>query len=364
MIFVALTAMFGFTPVTVKVDGRGFMRFDHNGQPAYAAQATLTVRGGVLATTEGDTLLPEIAIPANTGSISIGLDGTVRSTKTDLGRIVLVQLSGERSHVGMFSSVAPAKLGNPGEGLFGVIRVAGSKSASVARSGKTSVIVHLRTELETASYTLGDIADIDAPDVWATRIKDISLGSTPSPGVERLVSAPYIYAKMRALGLTLDQFSVEVPDGAKVAVKSQAINPEDLIANALKAIQDKFEIAIKIVPVRIPSALMIPAGDFQISTEIATPNSSSVDVSISVIQAGRTVGTRTISFAPEPGTPQVRAGEKVVVRITQNGATIEIEGRAMSAGFAGQTINVQTTAAPVTTFSGTVKSAGVVEVRI
>lgn len=373
MLSLALTAIVGFTSITVRVDGRGFLRFDHKGQVAYAAQATLTARGGVLATPEGDTLLPEIAIPANVNSISIDLDGTVRAARGDLGRLVLVNLPGEKVRPGMFTSTVTGKIGCPGEGLFGVIRSGGPKLVAVSKidkiekapvAEKATVLVRLRTELENPTYTLGEIADIQAPDSLLGRIKEISLGASPAPGIERIVTAPYISAKMRGLGLTYDQFSVEVPDGAKVAAKSQTIESDALMQEAWKAIESAAETDLKLVAGRAPANVAIPCGEYRVSAAVVSKGSATYDVNLVITQEGRSLATRTVSFSPEPGTAQIRAGETILVRVIQNGAKVEFSARAMSSGFVGQTIPVQTTTAPLANFNGKIKAAGLVEVRL
>ncbi len=366
---VILLATFAtFTPLAIRVEGRGFLRLDHKGRLAYTSQATLTVKSGLIVTTDGDILLPEIAVPATVRAITVGLDGTVHSGDADYGRLVLAKVGNEPVHQDLFFSVIKPTLGSPGEGLFGVIRMgAGSKSApqKITSSKTSSVSVRALTELAPGNYTLADVATITAPDdETAEKLRTLVLGPCPAIGVERLISGSLLTAKIRGLGLTPAQFSVDVPDGAKVIGKSQTLSSDAILALAIKAAQDDTGGAVTYQSTSTPSRLVLPPGDMTTSQTIENKSISALQVRISVSIDGHIVTSRLVSLVPEPGTAMVRSGDTVIVRLVQHGAVVEMSAKATSAGLKGQNITVQTAGSPGLTMNATVLATGLVEVRL
>ena len=362
-----LTSFAAFAPLSIRVEGRGFLRLDHAGRLAYVSQATITAKGGYLVTTEGDTLLPEIAIPATVKAVSVGLDGTVKFGEMELGRIVLAQLKGEQPHSTTFFSALKPTIGYPGEGLFGVVRV-GKSAASVETtapaSKQISIDVRPRTDVNPGNYTLGDIAIINADNETLEKLRTLVLGPSPAIGIDRLVSGPLVSAKVRNLGLKPEQFSVNVPEGAKVSGKCQMLDSQAIIDFALKATAADVSARITFESTATPAKLVLPPGDLTTKATIENRSLTSLQVRVTVLVDGQIAGSRLVSLAPDPNTPKVRAGDTVLVRLVQNGAVIEVSARATSAALYGQTISLQTINAPVLTLNGTVTGNGTVEVRL
>src|SRR5579885_117247 len=71
--------------ITLRVEGEGYLRVDHAGNPAYARQITLVVSHGQLMTASGDSLLPQISLPEGTKSVDADLEGHIYA-RTASGR--------------------------------------------------------------------------------------------------------------------------------------------------------------------------------------------------------------------------------------------------------------------------------------
>src|SRR5579871_6059768 len=112
--------------LTVRVDGEGYLRFVREGRIVYATSASLTCQNSVLGS-KGLPLVPAIRIPANAIRLDVDLSGNVVAStnlgKTACGQIVLARFSTPlASESGFLISTTRASLGNPGDGMFGVIR--------------------------------------------------------------------------------------------------------------------------------------------------------------------------------------------------------------------------------------------------
>lgn len=120
----------------IAIEGRGFLQVDlPDGTTAYTRSGALKKDGdGRLATSEGYLIAPQIVIPENTTSISIGQDGTVdvyldgASTATQIGVLELATFSNEsglrslgRNLYAETVSSGAATTGTPGENGIGTL---------------------------------------------------------------------------------------------------------------------------------------------------------------------------------------------------------------------------------------------------
>lgn len=121
-------------PLDVAIEGDGFLQLtDPDGRVVYTRDGALKLDGqGRLVNTDGYTLEPELVIPADAQSISIGVDGTVsvtvpgQSTPQQVGQIQLAKFPnpGGLNSIGhnLFlptASSGEATTGTPGSQGFG-----------------------------------------------------------------------------------------------------------------------------------------------------------------------------------------------------------------------------------------------------
>lgn len=374
-----LTTLLLSTPtLEIRVDGDGYLRLGRGAKTVYATKLALTTVNGALGTAEGDILLPRLSVPASAKDLKVDLEGNVRAGTADLGRLVLATFpTGTKLTASgtVFTTSLKPSLANPGEGAVGVIRMgktaAGSAvpstTASVAaQEGKATVMVRMRTELEKDQFTLGDVAEIDGDPALVSRLAAIGMGASPMLGTDRGLVAPHIAGRIRMVGINTNQISLNVPFGSVVARRAQTIDPERFLTAARDAVKAKLGIELELIAAKPPAPLNVTPGEFELSAEAGALGSAGVPVTVTVKIAGKTAGSRSFILVPEGGSAGVKVGDNVKVLMICNGATIEVEGRASSAGWIGQTVNVTTTAGDkgrTTTLTGTVKAPGVVEVK-
>lgn len=133
-------------PLDVAIMGQGFFQVQKaNGDIAYTRDGNLQVNAdGVLATSQGLPLQPEIDIPANATDITFGEDGTVTATMpgdtdpTQLGQITLVnfvnpaglQAEGDNLYLETAASGQPTE-GTPGEDALGELQPGSLEGSNV-----------------------------------------------------------------------------------------------------------------------------------------------------------------------------------------------------------------------------------------
>lgn len=122
----------------VAIEGDGFLQINlPNGQPRYTRDGALRLNStGNLVSTEGFQVQPQITIPQDTLSVSIGSDGTVSvltagspTTTTTLGQLTLIRfpnptgLSSEGGNLYSETSSSGSPItGTPGNDGFGTLR--------------------------------------------------------------------------------------------------------------------------------------------------------------------------------------------------------------------------------------------------
>lgn len=133
-------------PLDVAIMGQGFFQVQKaNGDIAYTRDGNLQVNAdGVLTTSQGLPLQPEIDIPANATNITFGEDGTVMATMpgdtdpTQLGQITLVnfvnpaglQAEGDNLYLETAASGQPTE-GTPGEDALGKLQPGSLEGSNV-----------------------------------------------------------------------------------------------------------------------------------------------------------------------------------------------------------------------------------------
>lgn len=341
--------------VTVSVLGEGSLRFSYAGKAVLATSATLAPNAaGLLADEKGRVLLPQTKVPA--GQIKIAMNGTI-TVGTFHSRLVLVR-----------SSSAGTEIGYPGEGTFGVLDVkaksgvvapvgTSAKTAAVA-TGKATIVVRDKNELATEHVRLGDVADLTGDAALVNQLGAIDLGFVPPIGSRRTLTEWSIRAALNARGFRDDRVTLTMPPESTVARASQTVTANDLIAKAKEAAQsqlgvENMQLQNGPAPARVANGELNIRGEAQRTGEIVT-------VTVVIEVDGHEATRRSLRFnAPVGG---VKAGDAVKLKVERNGATVEIDARAKSAGAVGTTVQVTTNTGTVLT--ATVTGNGTAEVKL
>ncbi|ARN21261.1 flagellar basal-body rod protein FlgG [Piscinibacter gummiphilus] len=133
-------------PLDVAIVGSGFLQVQRpNGDTAYTRAGALDVNAqGRLVTAQGLSIVPEITIPANAISVTIGENGVVsvktagNTELTEVGQLTLASFMnppgllavGDNLYLETAASGAPTE-GNPGEGPLGKLKQGALEGSNV-----------------------------------------------------------------------------------------------------------------------------------------------------------------------------------------------------------------------------------------
>ncbi len=361
--FLATALVLASTPqLTLRVDGEGYIRLAHGAKPAYAKQAVFIVSNGELVTKSGDPLLPRVRVPSG-AHIQVDLDGTIcaigGSEKTRLGRIVLAIF---RTGAGPQTGAHPS-LGNPGEGLCGVIRTDTAVTQHATAPSGPTIEFAARAEIDSDIVRLGDVAKISAssPGLKA-QIEAVELGRSPIYGASKGVSAAYVIAHLRQAGIKADGIALNVPEHCEIVRKSQTVPGASFVDAAIEAAKTRLGASIELRAQDSVSDLIAPTGELHVVADGVLQGSNSVTVTVWAEIGERKIGSRVVTLVPTAGSVGVRPGDPVRIRLISNGAVVEIAGKARTGGWVGSQVTVQ--ADTGTVHVGVVKTANLVEVRL
>lgn len=375
LVSLLVTLTTAFTPVTVRVDGDGYLRLLREGRAVFAKSATLTaLPDGRLGTTSGDPVLPSLSVPS--GAISVDLEGHVRVGDSTVGRLVLAIFPAGTSLTernGVLIAADRPKLGNPGEGTNGVIRTGVSSVATTATSaikvatGKARVIAKAEAEVAGDTVRLGDLATIEAAEPLFSTLNRLDLGETPAFGVRRVYDRTRIAARLKTAGIDTDVVELLIPSAVSVTRQAQTITHATFIEAALKAVEGNPANAAQYASDDAAPDFKAPTGDLKLVTESVTGlNTPTCTVKLAVFVDGKRINSRTVRLAATTMPEMIKVGAVVKVRFIAGAALIELTGVARSAGKVGDQISVEVRpdGADKTLHLGRLVAAGVVEVKL
>lgn len=343
--------------IRVDVIGEGKLRFVTGRKVSTSASATLAPNAsGLLADETGRLVTPNIKI--NSGVLRIAMNGTVSVSGVKVGRLVL-----ERP------GTAGAEIGFPGDDGMGILQIGNAASGSAPVNaapaktaakvaGPATITMHANSQIAGDRVLLKDVSDIVADAATVAKLGNLDLGALPSLGVRRTLSPWSVKAALRGQGVREDQVIINFPPDCSVARKGQMIDADTIVAEA----RAKAEANIKggnLVAGAGPAPMLVPCGDVSYDTDFDR-RGSTVTTTVKISVDGKPVGTRIIKFTAEGS--GIKYGDAVRITISRNGAVIETEGKAKSAGFVGETIQVTTNDGA--TLSAVITASGTVEVKL
>jgi hypothetical protein len=376
-----------FAPITISVEGEGYLRFALEGRVVYAKSARLVARDGKLVHEAGAALMPLVAVDENTNSVSVAGDGTIIATPESPKRLPKLLLArfpaGAQSTVdsGYVRFSQKPILGFPGTQGFGTIScvedksggrrvvLANSAGGSILPNGNDKAFPSLtivgleKVELEGERCTLSQIADIRGVSAVSESLKKIDMGPTPQAGITQHVSESQIAAKIRQAGFDTASVRFEIKAPIEIRRKTQIVTHEQFLQAALDALSgDKTAWQCQ----TDGPDFLAPTGALQLKAENVNMSGSVATVTLAVFVNGKRVNSRTLRLTGN-FSAGVKAGSAVKVRFVSGGAVGEISGRAKTSGVIGQCVDVMVSfdpSKPPTQHSGTVVAPGVVEVKL
>lgn len=358
---IGLALAFALAPslaLPVHVDGEGYLRFVRDGRIVYSATATLAPKDGVLSS-KGLPLIPAVRIPANATELKIDLGGNITavsgSGQSICGRLVLAKFDGAPIlDRGFYVAAGRATIGNPGEGLFGVIRTTGS----AAQGTLAVVIVRPISEVDGAEIKLGDVASVEADAQTKAALESLVIGPAPVVGLDFALNAVRIHSIAKRVGI---ETQVQVPIKAIVRRRAQALKQADFVATAIKAAQLRIGADIQMTCDDPSIDFLAPEGKTELKAESVTTSGTHASVEVAVYVDGKKINSRIVSLKAD-ASGQIQAGSVVKIVMKSAGLSVEVPGKARTGAMVGQQITVTTDTGGI--LSGIVVGPGRVEVKI
>jgi hypothetical protein len=342
--------------VRVGVIGEGKLRFAVGRKVTTALSATLAANAaGLLADEAGRPVTP--AIRVTSGVLRIAMNGTVSVSGTKVGRLVLERPGADGT-----------ELGFPGEEGLGVLQVggsAGSASSGNAAPGKSAptasaVTVTFRASSDVLGdrVLLKDVADVTGEPKLIARLATIDLGALPSLGTRRTLSPWSVKAALRSQGIPDKELTLNFPPDVTVGRKGQTIDDDTLIAEATAKARESVQSGDLSLAAG-PAPLIVPCGQTTFESSFDR-RGTAITVTVKVSVDGKPAGQRLLRF--NASSAGIKSGDAVRITISRNGAVVQTDGRAKTAGLVGESIQVAT--ADGTIFSATITGNGSVEVKL
>ena len=388
--FIAATFISGALPtLTVRVEGDGFLRFAKNNQMLYCRQAKLTATAQGLMASDGSMLLPRLVAPTGTTKVEASIDGTITATlpngRKQLGRFVIAIFDSKTAftNVGNYvSTSARPTLTNPGEWIAGVIRsnvltsspnttpiVASNSKApqtSAARfvTTKAEVNVNSKSEIDTdktEQILLGSIAKIEGDPELVQNLGRVDFGRAPLFGSKRGLTLIHVRAQIAAAGIDIRKITINVPEGAIVERLGQTLKQESIDEAVNKAIKAKFGFETKIEQKYKSNPVSLPNGPITLDVNQLNLNNSEISGILDIAVKGKITNSVRINYTL-PQLSMIKKGDVVRLRLVSNFANVEVNAKATTMAYLGQSISVQTDNGTIHT--GILIGANLVEVKL
>ncbi len=396
----------GAPSVEVKVDGPGYLRFVQDGRMVYAKKSVLTVSGGRLASTAGPKVAPVIEVASGARALTVDLEGNVSADGSRIGRLVLALFPTDLTSFdaqGFSTSAVRPELGNPGEGTNGVLRTpqaqfgrnlssqkasrgtdtteaqgAAAQQASTkpnptapshdstptkAANGPGPVVIKVpdRSEVESDSYCLGQIATVEAEPSVRAKLEALDLGDTPPIGIDRILDRSRILARLQTLGLKPNEVSLVCAPRIRVTRKGQTVVNQRFVDAAIKGAEYKgFGSAFE--PTTPGPDTVVPLGNLELVCESASGASGDITVMVGIYVDGKRFNGRMIHLRSTSPVMNVKAGMVVSVKVVRSGVSIETKGKVIKtdSNTSQVTVQIVDTGAQLT---GTMRADGTVEIK-
>lgn len=229
---------------------------------------------------------------------------------------------------------------------------------------KASLNIRALTEIAGPRYTLGDIAEINASADLKAKLEQIDMGTAPVAGIPRPIVASRIQSVLFVAGLKAKEFEIRLAPDAKVALKTQKIELAQFVETAKQATSPLVGPGTELKNSQTFPDFVAPMGEVSLEAGRPSKSQTGYSVLVSVYVAGKKVNSRLISLQVDAATAAaaIKAGDTVRIYIRSAGASIEVTGKARSAGYVGQAITVVSSTGSI--HQGTVVSGSEVEVKL
>jgi hypothetical protein len=384
--FVTALLLASTPTVDIHVEGQGLLRFIRDGRAVYAKAASLTVADGKLVDANGIPTLPAINISGSYDQIAIGEDGTITLKTGEATRIAgrlniaifadeaglskdgAFLISPDRPKLVLAGSEYGRILTKGVEAAAPAKPVEGPKPPTTVPTGNSTGIaddtiqVHDFTEIDTDEYTLGMIADVNAPTELKAQLEAIVLGTTSAVGVKRQVPSSVIQAKLRTEGIDPTKFNIVVSKTAAVARKGQTIDGEAILQAVTESIRRQLGEATEIALDQPVEPMVVPTGKLTLAVDKPFFSGTRCSATIIAYVDAKRCDTRVVRLRAVSPLLDIKIGSAIKIRVKAGTASVETSGKVKSVNMTAQTVNVEIETGAILT--GKLAKDGVIEVAL
>lgn len=385
MLTLLLTSLIAPT-VEISIEGEGMLRFWHEDRVVYAKEASLTVADGRIVHVSGAELAPPIEIDSNTFTVSS--NGTVRNAGGSIiGQLVAARFAQEPKGQGLFESESVPKLGKFGDEGFGTVKSGTqasfvrlhldepasqtpsqpisesvpSPSAEFLAAGGVQITLNDVTEVETEEYTLGQIATIYAKADLAAALANMSLGTTPPLGANRLITIDRITTQLKLAGYEADRYRISGSHRPIVRRKGHTITHEELVATAIESAKSTFGESSTFRQAAAEADLVVNIGEIELVAGEPRASGATLTIRVDVFVDGRKVTGRNVRLINGSPIASIRTGTTIRVLVVAGAAIVETTGTVRRVDMATNQVTVATPSGA--TLTGHINSRGELEVQ-
>ncbi|GEM_PF-2800660 len=368
------TMLIALAPIQLQVVGEGYLRLEAESGLAYVKSGTFTVVNGKLTHAGGFPLTPPVYVPAEASALNVDSHGLI-SAELPRGTVTIAQItlakfpadSKPAELKGVLLFIEKPTLGKPGDAGFGAVRT-GKNVAPHNASNLPSIVVNERSEIQSASITIGDIAKVEGPEPMATRISEAVIGLAPPLDVPRVITAATIQSALRSARIALDGIEIQVPEKAVVIRKSRVLKGEEIWSATRKWIADELPTLSSGVLITPIAERSVPLGDIEYTFRSVSETTKSVILAVEAKIGSERLFSQQLVIN-KTGTANVtnvpitaRVGDMVRVVLISGAISVEATGRITWVGTDGHVkVVVEPTRAELI---GSLKSDGSVEVNL
>lgn len=233
-----------------------------------------------------------------------------------------------------------------------------------AKTTKVTVRVKALAEVSGPRIRLDEVADIQASADLKAKLSSIDLGAAPMAGIPRPVVSARILSLLMVAGLKAKEIDLQVPTDARIALKVQKVELAKFVETAKQAVLPLVGPQVQVSNSQTFPDFVAPIGELSLEASRPSKSVTGFTVLVSVYVDGKKVNSRLINLTVDASSAAaaIKAGDTVRIYLRSAGASIEVSGRARTAGFAGQQITVVSNTGSV--HQATVLSASEVEVKL
>lgn len=388
--FIAASILSGTMPtLTVRVEGDGYLRFAKNNQVVYCRTAKLTATAQGLMASDGSILIPRLIAPAGATKVEASMDGTITAQlpngRKQLGRFVIAIFDSKATFtkVGNYvTTAARPTLTSPGEWIAGVIRsnaltpmvanptVVASQpkdnhtAPATFATTKAEINVNAKSEIDTEKtekILLEAIATIEGDPTLVESLNKVDFGRAPLFGSKRGMTLIHVRAQIAAAGIDVRKVKINVPEGATVERLGQTLQQDKIDEAVNKEIKTKFGFETKIEQKYKTNAIALPNGEVTLEVNQLNLNNSEISGIVDISVKGKITNSVRVNYTL-PQLSMIKKGDTVRLRLVSNFAKVEVNAKATTMAYLGQSISVQTDNGTIHT--GTLIGANLVEVKL